>query len=175
MWTTPPHPHHPFLEKSIWSSGWGNPMTEAVISTGYTMRTSDSPICIYDVDKQKYLCISPTSYIKVRKSRANTTVQKVGQRGPWYGNSHTQNLKNETGPRDFAAWTLSVHIHTCFRNFSAWIVLHKSPVSYSREPRPGTMVLTLPITLRIDLVHSLFPPLLFLLSIQMTFITILYQ
>lgn len=168
-----PHPPPPFP--------WGKCMEFRVRKTDdrgwrqHRVHHEDSPICTYDVDKQKYLCISSPSYIKVRKSRANTTVQKAGQRGPWHGSSHTQNLKNETGPKDFAAWTLSVHIHTCFRNFSAWIVLHNSPVSYRREPRPGTMVLTLPLTLRIDPVHSLSPPLLFLLSTQMIFITILYQ
>lgn len=57
------------------------------------MRTSDSPAYISNVDKQKCFCISLTCNIKVRKSRANTMVQKVGQARQLHGNSHASKSK----------------------------------------------------------------------------------
>lgn len=57
------------------------------------MRTSDSPVYIYDLDKQKSFGVSLTSNIKVRKSRANMMVQKVGQSGHLHDNSHASKSK----------------------------------------------------------------------------------
>lgn len=93
-WPHPDSPHDLVLEKSRWSlipKNWWLRLTLVQALPRWPL--IHFFFNIYYADKPKYICINLTYKIKVRKSPANTVVQKNGQSEQLYGNLHASKSK----------------------------------------------------------------------------------